>query len=145
MNERNELIPPHGGKIIDLIVKDEKIRFDLVEKAKTLTKVNLDERGLADLECIATGIYSPLTGFIGEEDYNNILNDMRLADGTVWPVPITLAVSDDIASKVRVGDEISLMWDDIHISLMKISSIYKPDKKKKQLKFTKQMTCHILE
>ena len=119
----SKLIPPHGGKIVDLVVKDEKIRYDLVEKAKTLTKVKLDERGLADLECIATGVYSPLKGFLGEEDYNTVVKNMRLTDGTVWPVPITLAVSDDIASKLKIDDEVTLMWEDIHIGLMKLSSI----------------------
>ena len=129
----SKLIPPHGGKIVDLVVKDEKIRYDLVEKAKTLTKVKLDERGLADLECIATGVYSPLKGFLGEEDYNTVVKNMRLTDGTVWPVPITLAVSDDIASKLKIDDEVTLMWEDIHIGLMKLSSIYKPDKKEEAI------------
>ncbi|NPD90333.1 MAG: sulfate adenylyltransferase [Asgard group archaeon] len=137
MNGKSKLILPHGGKIVDLVVKDEKIRFDLIEKAKTLTKVNLNERGLADLECIATGIYSPLTGFLEEKDYKSVLNEMRLTDGTIWPIPITLAVSEDVSSKFKVGDEASLMWDDVHIGLMKVSSIYKPDKKEEAIKVYK--------
>ncbi len=129
MEAKNDLISPHGGKLIDLYIPDEKVRYDLVEKAKILPKLELDERGLADLECIATGIYSPLTGFLGEEDYNSVVKNMRLADGTVWPIPITLAVDEDFASKLNINDEISLMWEETHIGLMRISDIYRPDKK----------------
>ncbi len=133
MSEQNNLIPPHGGKLIDLVITDEKDRFLLLEKAKTLQKYKLDERGLADLECIATGIYSPLTGFLGEEDYNNVVKNMKLTNGIVWPIPITFAVDEDFAEKVNVGDEISLMWEDIHLGLMTVSDKYRPDKKAEAL------------
>ncbi len=130
MVEQNGLISPHGGELVDLLIIDEKERYDLVERAKTLVKLELTERVLADLECIATGVYSPLKGFTGEEDYNSIIKDMKLADGTVWPVPITLQVEENFASKVKVGDEIALTWEDTHLAILKISSIYTPDKKK---------------
>ncbi len=133
MSENNKLVPPHGGVLVNQVITDEKVRFDLVEKAKTLQKFKLDEHSLADLECIATGVYSPLTGFLGEEDYNSVVKNMRLKDGTVWPIPITLTTDDDFASTIKVGDEIALMWEEIHIGLMKISDIYKPDKKEEAL------------
>lgn len=129
MVKEDELIGPHGGELIDLYIKDEEERYNLVEKAKTLVKRELTERELADLECIATGVYSPLKGFATEEDYNSIIKDMRLANGIVWPIPITFMVDDEFASNVKVGDEISLTWMDTHIALLKIESIYTPDKK----------------
>ncbi len=129
MVEQDGLIAPHGGKLVDLYIVDEEERYNLVEKAKTLIKRELTERELADLECIATGIYSPLKGFAGEEDYNSILKDMKLVDGTLWPIPITLQVDDEFASKLKVGEEISLTWEDTHTAILKVSSIYTPDKK----------------
>ena len=83
MVKQDGLINPHGGELIDLYILDEEERYNLVEKAKTLVKRELTERELADLECIATGVYSPLKGFATEEDYNSIIKDMRLANGTV--------------------------------------------------------------
>ena len=96
MVENNGLIAPHGGTLIDLMVIDEAKRYDLVEKAKTIPKWELDERGLADLECIATGVYSPLTGFAVEADYESILKSMRLSTGLIWPIPIICAVAEDV-------------------------------------------------
>ena len=129
MVEQNELIAPHGGELVDLYIVDEAERYDLVEKAKTLVKRELTERELADLECISTGVYSPLKGFTGEEDYYSIIKNMRLKDGTVWPIPITLQVEDEFASTVNIGDEISLTWEDTNLAILKISSKYSPDKK----------------
>ena len=133
MSKESKLIPPHGGKLVDLTITDEKTRFDLVEKAKTLPIWKLDERSLADLECISSGVYSPLTGYLGEEDYKSVVKNMRLANGIIWPIPITLAVKEDFASKLNVGDYISLVWEEIHIGLLKISDIYKPDKKEEAI------------
>ncbi|MHA1200857.1 MAG: sulfate adenylyltransferase, partial [Candidatus Heimdallarchaeaceae archaeon] len=129
MVEQDGLIAPHGGELVDLFIVDEEKRYNLVEKAKTLIKRELTERELADLECIATGIYSPLKGFASEEDYNSIIKDMKLANGTIWPVPITFQVDEEFASKIKVGDEISLTWEDTHTAILKLSSIYTPDKK----------------
>ncbi|MHA1397668.1 MAG: sulfate adenylyltransferase, partial [Candidatus Heimdallarchaeaceae archaeon] len=130
MVKENELIPPHGGKnLVDKMVIDEKERYVLVEKAKDLTKYELNERELADLECLATGLYTPLEGFLEEEDYNSVVNNMRLKDGTVWPIPITLQVEEDFASQISEGSDIAFTWKDSYIGLMHVSSIYQPDKK----------------
>lgn len=128
MVESSELIAPHGGTLIDLMITDEAERYDLVEKAKTLPKWELDERGLADLECITTGVYSPLTGFATEADYNSILKSMRLATGIIWPIPITLQVDEEFAAQLKEGSEISLTKEDSHLAILKISSIYRPDR-----------------
>src|SRR5712664_1511936 len=101
------LIQPHGGELVDRIVPTGEI--DAVRAAAAeLPSVELDARELADLELIATGAASPLRGFLGREDYLSVVERMRLSDGTVWPLPLTLAVSDERRAAMEVGKEIAL-------------------------------------
>ncbi len=92
----NSLIQPHGGTLIDRRLDPTK-RAAALDAAKNLPKIPLDERTLADIECLATGIYSPLTGFVTERDYRSIVDDGRLANGLAWPIPITLQVTEEQA------------------------------------------------
>ncbi len=121
------LIPPYGGTLINRIVPKEE-RAKLLEMARTLPALQLSKRNLADVECIGTGVYSPLTGFLSEKDYNQVVYDMRLSTGITWPIPITLPVTEEFADMVSVGNRISLMWKGNPIALMTISDIYTPDK-----------------
>ena len=84
-------IAPHGGSLVDRVIADDD-RLDALGRAARLRSVPLDARGLADLALIATGAYSPLTGFLGRDDYLRVLHDMRLASGVPWSLPITLRV-----------------------------------------------------
>ncbi|MHA1400489.1 MAG: sulfate adenylyltransferase [Candidatus Heimdallarchaeaceae archaeon] len=127
------LVPPHGGKLIDNHVMSEEERYNYVEKAKALPKLELNERGLADLECIATGVYSPLTGFMNEKDYNSVVENMHLSDGTVWPIPVTLTANESFATSISKGSDIALTWNGTYIGIMNVSDIYQPDKKKEAL------------
>ncbi len=124
----NVLVPPHGGKLINRRVTGSEAQ-KLLEMGQDLPKINLTNRSLADLECIATGIYSPLTGFMNQEDYLNVVRNMRLANGLVWTVPITLPVTEKIAETIDTGSQISLCWDDQVIAIMDVSSKFIPDKK----------------
>ena len=90
---RSHLPTPHGGVLINRV---QKFDGDL----STLPKIELSERNFADLELIATGVYSPLTGFMGEKDYLNVVENMRLDSGLPWSVPITLGVSQDVADQL---------------------------------------------
>lgn len=102
----------------------------LHEKLATLPSHTLSERQLYDLEMILSGGFSPLTGFIGEEDYHSVLEDSRLADKTLWPVPITL----DTDAEYEVGQEIVLIDSyKLPLAILKISSVYEPDIKKESL------------
>jgi ATP sulfurylase len=85
---------PHGGDLVDRFVAEEEAP-ELRERAAPLPRIALDRRERADLELIATGAASPLTGFLGLRDYESVLRSLRLADGTPWPVPVTLAVPLD--------------------------------------------------
>lgn len=107
MTQHQDAIAPHGGQLINRIATAEK-RQELIEKADTLPRVQLDERSLSDLELIAIGGFSPLTGFMEQADYIGVINDMRLSDGLPWSVPITLSVSEEQADALSEGSWVRL-------------------------------------
>src|SRR6266487_694598 len=86
-------IPPHGGILVERVLEGEERRAAL-SRAARLPSLTLDPRGVADLGLLATGAYSPLTGFMTRADYLHVLHDMRLASGLPWSLPITLRVAD---------------------------------------------------
>src|SRR5512142_1544459 len=100
-----KLITPYGGKLVNLVV-DEKEREELLARAGQLPSIKITTRNLCDLELIATGGFSPLTTFMGKADYERVLHEMRLSDGTLWPLPITLTA--DPKALPTVGDEVVL-------------------------------------
>jgi sulfate adenylyltransferase len=101
------VIPPHGGELVDLLVqKGERERVSA--RASSLPRVDLSARQAADLELLAIGGFSPLRGFQGADDWKRIVDEMRLADGLAWSIPVTLA-SDVEAS---AGDEVALHGPD---------------------------------
>ncbi|MCH7923438.1 MAG: sulfate adenylyltransferase, partial [Nitrospinae bacterium] len=84
------LIAPHGGKLINRVLEaDESAAAE--ERAADLPQVALNARAISDLELIATGAFSPLEGFMGRQDYQGVIKDMRLSNGLPWSLPITLA------------------------------------------------------
>ena len=119
------IISPYGEKLIDLTVKGNE-RLKLISKANTLDSIQLSSRSLCDLELLATGGFSPLDRFMGEEDYNGVVKDMRLSDGTFFPITITLPVFGFSAG--NSGKEIALRdtRNDL-IGIMKIEEVYSVD------------------
>ncbi|MEB3339282.1 sulfate adenylyltransferase [Okeania sp.] len=107
MTQYPNLIPAHGGQLINRIVTPEK-RQELMEKAESLPKIQLDKRALSDLEMIAIGGFSPLNGFMEEDDYKSVVVDMRLKNGLPWSVPITLSVSEEVADLLTEGSLVRL-------------------------------------
>ncbi len=101
-----KLISPYGGKLINLLVTDEDERREWISKGNSLKSLQLSPRSLCDLEMLATGAFSPLDRFMGEADYRRVLYEMRLADGTIFPIPITLPLAEDVP--IHVGDQIAL-------------------------------------
>ncbi len=100
-------IAPHGGELIDRRVPEDE-RAELLERAQGLPQVVLGARAISDLEMISTGVFSPLKGFMGREDYESVVETMHLSNGLVWSMPITLSASDDEAGGVNEGDEAAL-------------------------------------
>ncbi len=125
-------IAPHGGTLVNRVVTGaarEKI-LERAERAqrdhhyRTLNSVNL-----SDLELIAVGAMSPLTGFMGKQDYENVVNQMRLANGLPWTIPITLAVSRELADAFAIGKDIALVESDGHlVGLMELAAKFDYDK-----------------
>jgi sulfate adenylyltransferase len=103
--ESTDLIPPYHGKLINLLV-DREQHDELAERANKLTSLQLSPRSLCDLELLSTGAFSPLDHFMGKADYTRVLEDMRLANGALFPIPITLPVGD--TSSIRIGNEVAL-------------------------------------
>lgn len=101
-----QLIPPYGGKLVDLLIVEEEARREWTAKAESLPSLQLSPRSVCDLELLATGAFSPLDRFMGEADYRRVLSEMRLSNGRLFPIPITLPVPDDLP--VRAGDQVTL-------------------------------------
>ncbi len=99
------LISPYGGKLVNLLVNSEEHR-ELTEYANKLPSLQLSPRSLCDLELLSTGAFSPLDRFMGQADYARVLEEMRLTNGTLFPMPITLPVAD--TGSIQVGRDIAL-------------------------------------
>jgi sulfate adenylyltransferase len=104
----NQLIAPHGGELV-LNMASEAERADLQERARGLPEVTVGSRQLADLEMLAIGAYSPLSGFMKRADYLGAVNDMHLENGLPWSVPITLSVTPEQAAGLKEGLQVALM------------------------------------
>ena len=119
----NLLISPYGGKLVDLLVTGNE-RTELLKLAGTYPTIRLTPRQNHDLELLAIGAFSPLDRFMGTADYNAVLTEMRLADGTVWPIPITLNIDkEDLPEE---GDWITLR--DVHnqiMAVMKLEEVFR--------------------
>ncbi len=121
------LLPPHGGALVDRTLRGS-LRAAAREKAPSLPCIPLSRMNLADLEMIAVGAYSPLTGFMRSEDYRRVVDEMLLSNGLVWPIPVTLAVSEAQANTLHEGQEIALCEGDRPLAIMVIDEIYPYDK-----------------
>ncbi len=101
-------IAPHGGQLVNRVLVGEELK-EAEARAKGLKKIALNARTFSDLELLAVGAFSPLEGFMGKDDYEHVVNEMHLSSGTVWTLPITLAVSSDEAKELHEGDDVALL------------------------------------
>jgi len=126
MKKNNELlISPYGGKLVNLVVTREE-RQELLERSKRLPSVQISARSLCDLELLATGAFSHLDRFMKRVDYERVLTEMRLTDGTLFPIPVTLPVEE--SALPSWGEQITL--NDARnntIAVMEIEEIYHYD------------------
>ncbi len=102
------LIAPHGGVLVRNIVEEAE-RAELLAQAHELPQIVLNSRQLADLEMLANGAYSPLTGFVTRDDYLSIVNEMHLSNGLPWSLPITLATTTEQAQALKTGSQVALI------------------------------------
>ena len=101
------LIEPHGGRLVNLLVGSSSSSA-LKDESNEYPSWTLTDRQICDLELLLNGAFSPLDGFMTQEDYESVLESMRLADGTLWPIPITLDVSDQFAEEIKGREKITL-------------------------------------
>ncbi len=123
-----QLIPPHGGELKDLYL-DQAAADAERKKAMDYLSWDLTPRQLCDIELLLNGAFSPLEGFLSQADYDGVVKEMRLGDGTLWPMPITLDVSEAFAANLEAGAHIALRdQEGVLIATMEVGDVWTPDK-----------------
>ncbi len=126
---KEKLILPYRGTLKELLV-DEPRAKELREELVCLPSWDLTQRQLWDLELLLNGAFSPLEGFLPQGDYRSVLRQMRLQDGTLWPIPITLDVTEELAEKLSKGDRLVLRHPEgVPLAVMTITDIWEPDRR----------------
>ena len=126
----NHLIEPHGGQLCELMVTEVQ-KKKLQKESLQYANLTLNDRQLCDLEMLLNGGFSPLNGFLGKADYDSVLAKNRLSDGTVWPIPITLDVSEDFSKELNVDDKVVLRdHEGVALGVMLISDKWSPNLQK---------------
>lgn len=121
-------ILPHGGTLVQRVAQGAE-REDLLKQVDTLHKIPVNAWSISDLDLIGVGAFSPLQGFLNEQDYKSVVSSMRLADGTVWSIPVTLAVDERTAAKLVVGEKAALVGeeDGVIYGVIDVESVYQVD------------------
>ncbi len=120
------LTPPHGGRLVDLVVDPERAA-ELKARSVDWPSWQLTRRQLCDLELLSCGGFSPLRGFLGRRDYESVVESMRLADGTLWPIPITLDVPEEVLTGARSGMLALRDPEGVLLAALRISEVWQPD------------------
>ncbi|MCI3926367.1 sulfate adenylyltransferase [Paenibacillus sp. TRM 82003] len=131
-------IQPHGGTLVNRIAEGQE-REQLLQLSNSLRKLPVSAWTISDIDCIAVGAFSPLTGFLKEADYRSVLDSMRLADGTVWSIPVTLSVEESIFADLIVGEKVALVGeaDGIVYAILDVEDKYRVDHKEEAVKVFK--------
>jgi sulfate adenylyltransferase len=106
------------------------LREAALERAASFPQVQLTAMAVSDLEMIAVGAFSPLTGFMNKDDYDNVIDNMRLSNGLPWTIPVTLPVDDEVAAGLDEGQEIALLDGDYLMGVMTVAEKYLADKER---------------
>src|SRR6266545_5598766 len=129
-----ETIAPHGGTLVDLLLTgDEAAKAS--EEAEHLPKVAIGRRELSDLEMLAVGALSPLTGFVGEKDYHSVLEDMHLSNGLVWTIPVTLSLTDEETKRIGGAETVALTSHEggPPLAVIEVGEAFRRDRQKEAL------------
>ena len=125
----SHLITPHGGKLVNLFVSPEKAS-ELKAHSREWPSWDLTARQICDLELLMNGGFSPLTGFMTKADYDGVCKDMRLASGVLWPIPITLDVTEDFAKKLTAGTSKVALRDGegVMLAVLHVEEVWQADR-----------------
>ena len=127
-------IAPHGGDLVDLLVPEGRREVTRAEAAH-LPKLVVNARELSDLEMLTVGALSPLTGFVGEDDYIAVLETMHLSNGLAWSIPVTLSLTDDDVKRIGAGGSVALLPSEgaDPIAIVDVAEVFKRDRQKEAL------------
>ena len=121
---------PHGGELKDLYLDADAAEAEK-QAAQEYASWDLTERQLCDIELLLNGAFSPLEGFLNQADYDAVVDGMRLVNGVLWPMPITLDVSEDFAKGLSSGDKLALRdLEGVIVATLEVGDIWTPDKAK---------------
>ncbi len=121
------LIEPHGGVLVDLVVDPERAA-ELAKQSSDFPSWDLSPRQVCDLELLLSGGFSPLRGFLGEADHRSVCDSLRLADGTLWPMPVTLDVPEEFAATALPGTSVALRdGEGVMLAVLQVEEAYRPD------------------
>jgi len=119
---------PHGGELVDLLVSKQEAE-KLRKKSADLKSWDLSHRQICDVEMLLNGGFSPLTGFMNKDDYDSVCKDMRLKNGLLWPIPITLDVDAGFAGSLKKGEKVALRdREGVILAILEVGDVWKPDK-----------------
>ena len=122
------LVEPHGGSLQNLIVSEAQ-RAEIQAASRDWPSWDLTARQLCDLELLLNGAFSPLTGFMGRADYEKVSESMRLADGTLWPIPITLDATEELAKSLQSGSTLALRDPEgVMLAALHVDDVWQPDR-----------------
>jgi len=123
------LVPAHGGKLVNLLVTPERAQ-ELKAASLNFPSWDLTPRQLCDLELLLNGGFSPLQGFMTSEEYKAVLQSMRLPSGLLWPIPIVLDVSEELASQLAPGKPLALRDPEgVCLAVLHVQDIWRPEKR----------------
>ena len=127
-------IAPHGGELVDLLVPEGR-RDATRAETDHLPKLVVNARELSDLEMLTVGALSPLTGFVGEDDYVSVLETMHLSNGLAWSIPVTLSLTDDDVKRIGAGSSVALLPSEgaDPIAIVDVAEVFKRDRQKEAL------------
>jgi len=138
------LVPPHGGQLKPLLVEEEA-RAEEKARASSLPKIFLSSRETSDLIMMAMGAFSPLSGFMNHDDYQRVVKEMRLSNGLLWPIPITLAVTQEEADRLPLNSEAALVDRETQeiMGLLRVEDKFTYDKRREaRLVFRSEDEAH---
>jgi sulfate adenylyltransferase len=123
------LIQPHGSEFLKPLLLPEDLRSQELQRAKDLKKIPMSSCEVCDLLLLSMGAYTPLYGFMGEADWQGVCEDMKLANGLFWPIPITVSVEQSLADQLELGEEAALVDGETQqiMGLLTVENKYSPD------------------
>ena len=124
----SNILLPHGGTLLDLLVNSQEAEH-LNNNSQDLSSITLTQRQLCDLELLVNGAFSPLQGFMDQKIWQSVIDKGRLPDGLLWPIPITLDITEELAAKLKSGDKLALRDNEGFMpAVLTVSDIWQADK-----------------